>query len=148
MEGFSLDSRVASKCISVLSDPQALRRSLCAKSKELHGLHRRTQSHGRKWESMVLRGSAGVHMSSIIKRDFMTCCIVLICKLLDSDAGEAAWNYCGPQLHASCCAPLCVRHGHCSCSPRIFPISAPYPSQTPPFLLCKFICVMLASCRL
>lgn len=23
-----------------------------------------------------------------------------LCKLLDSDAGEAAWNYCGAQLHA------------------------------------------------
>ena len=30
----------------------------------------------------------------------MICCIILICKLLDSDAGEAAWNYCGAQLHA------------------------------------------------
>ena len=69
-------------------------------------------------------------------------CILIICKLLDSDAGEAAWNYCGPQLHASCCTPLCVRHGNCSCSPRISNFSF---IPQPPRHLCKFIkCVMLA----
>ena len=133
--------------ISALSDPQALRSSLRAKSEELHGLHRRTQSHGRKWESMVLRGSAGVHMSSIIKRDFMTCCIVLICKLLDSDAGEAAWNYCGPQLHASCCTPLCVRHGNCSCSPRISNFS-PIPEPPQHFFCCANSFRVIDACKL
>ena len=44
------------------SDAQALRSSLCAKSKELHRVYRRTQSHRRKRESVVLRGSTGVTM--------------------------------------------------------------------------------------
>ena len=68
------------------------------------------------------------------------------CKLLDSDAGEAAWNYCGPQLHAffdsnsSCMRMVLAAPG--------FSISASYPTPSPPSLLCEFTSCNACSVRL